>query len=221
MIDDLLRRIDGMAYGADEYEVQRVLTEWQRGSDMSLIRSAVAGWLAESAPLDRVRSAARETSTHYVWPLYVGRGGHALAINEFKEPCQITVGYANTLHNHRYSFASLILSGGYGQVRSRVEIVEPGHIAWIHEVGKENMIEGGMQVVNHAEFHRLSDISSGTVTLLVKCPAAEEGSISVDMKTLRVSRHLPVESRIEELVKVLTATSSVGSAEGRSDARFA
>jgi hypothetical protein len=210
---DLFDQLDSLPHRADEYELMELVTEWRCGMEVSLIRHAIYDWLKESAFLDQLRTAARETATHYVWPLYVASNGHGLTINEFKDPRYMMNGYANIIHNYRYSFASLILSGGYRQIRSNVEMIEPGQAASIHELGQDDVIEGSMLPVNYDVFHRLTKIRERTVTLLVKCPPAREHSLSVDIDTLRVTSHIPVEARVVELMNSLIMTADAEMAE--------
>lgn len=146
---------------------------------------------------------ARETSTHYVWPLHTGSNGVSVAINEFKDPADMVKGYATIYHNHRYSFASLMLSGGYRETRSRINFVNPGETAQINDLRQESIAVGGIVKINHQEFHRLNAISARTVTLVVKCPIMKSASFSVDSGTLRVTRHLPVEERVPQLMAAL------------------
>jgi hypothetical protein len=56
------------------------------------------------------------------------------------------------------------------------------------------------------------------MTLVVRCPAAREASISVDIRTLRTSRHLPVEARIVELMDGLATVDETGTRKGNLDA---
>src|SRR5579859_1092186 len=221
LINELLAQLESMSHRADEYELTKLLARWCGGTELSVIRQAIAQWLSESVVVERLRRAARETSTHYVWPMYVCGNGYGLTINEFKDPEFMSSGYANTLHNHRYSFASLVLSGGYRQVRSNVEMSEVGGRARVSAIAEDSVIHGDVVPVNHEEFHRLTHISDRTVTLVVKCPAVKESSISVDIKTLKVRMHVPVESRLVQLTDALTAAVDMGYREEEPNALFA
>lgn len=128
-------------------------------------------------------------------------------------------GYATTLHNHRYSFASMVLSGGYGQVLSAVDLPGPGGKSTIRVLASDDISSGDIVTVHHSEFHRLTYIGRGTVTLVAKCPAAKDSSVSVDLATMTMSRHVPVEARFKELMNSLLTTADE-TAEDESHARL-
>jgi hypothetical protein len=216
----LLGRLDNVPYHASEHALKQLLMEWRGDAEISLIRREIHHWLRESAVLEQVRTAARETSTHYVWPIYMGNNGYGLTINEFKDPGHMGFGYANVLHNHRYSFASLVLSGGYGQVRSKVEIPMSGRAVRIHDIAEDFVPEGCLLAINHDEFHRLTQFSNRTVTLLIKCPAVKKDSVSVDIETLRVNTHVPVEARLVQLMNALTTGKDIEMIEEKPHARL-
>lgn len=202
-ITSLFRRLDTVNPGSDENDLRRLIIAWRGKTEISVARESLAEWLEISADIGRLIAKARETSTHYVWPLYLTDNGYGVAINEFKDPEDIATGYATTLHNHRYSFISIVLSGGYRQVRSEVELPGPSQAVRIYDVGEDVVMEGDIVTVDHREFHRLKKISQHTVTLVVKCPAVKRASLSVDSSTLKVTEHVPVETRVRQLVAAL------------------
>ena len=216
----LLNRLDKVPRNAAEHELKQLLSEWRGDTELESIRREIYQWLTETSVREQVRKAARETSTHYVWPLYLGSNGYGLTINEFKDPRHMGFGYANVIHNHRYSFASLVLSGGYSQVRSSVDIARSGQALRIDDIGQDFAFEGSLLCVNHNDFHRLTHFSNQTVTLLIKCPAAKNDSVSVDIETRRVSTHVPVEARLIQLMKVLTTGKGTEMTEEKPHARI-
>lgn len=203
LVVDLFDRIDKLPDGADENQLAQIVSAWRGEAEGAAIRQALSEWLGTSADIELLKLMARETSTHYVWPLHLNGRGYGVVINEFKNPQDITMGYATTLHNHRYSFVSLVLSGGYRQTRSNVEFLNSHLAAQISDLSQDEVTEGGIVTVNHSEFHRLGAIGSCTLTLVAKCPAARNESLSVDTGTLRVAVHVPVERRIGQLMQVL------------------
>lgn len=202
-ITTLFRRLDSIDSGSDENDLRRLIAAWRGKTEVSVARESLAEWLETSADIGRLIAKARETSTHYVWPLYLSNNGYGIAINEFKDPEDIVTGYATTLHNHRYSFISVVLSGGYRQLRSHVELPGPSQAVRIYDVGEDVVMEGDIVTINHREFHRLKTISRHTVTLVVKCPAVKGASLSVDSSTLKVTEHVPVETRVRQLMAAL------------------
>jgi hypothetical protein len=206
---NLFSTVDGITRG-DEIFLSEVVTNWRGSSRDSAIRERIREWLMCSADLNVVKTLARETSTHYVWPLYRSVRGYSVTINEFKDPLDISDGYATTLHNHRYSFVSLVLSGGYTQVFCDVELRDQRQASRVRDLYAATVTEGDVVAVQLDEFHCLSSISQGTVTLVVKCPPARGESISINTSNLRVSRHIPVEGRVGQLMAGLLAVSTRG-----------
>ena len=217
----LFDQLSELPRGTDEYSLEKLVANWFQEADVGSIREAIYQWLSESAAVDYLKASARETATHYVWPLHIAGNGYGLAINEFKDPRQMMLGYAKTIHNHRYSFVSLVLSGGYRQIRSNVKLHGTGRAAQICDIGQDDIFEGSILAINHEELHRLIDVRNRTMTLLVKCPAVKEASISVDAETLKASRHIPVEARLVQLMNALVMTGDAVVTEGKSDARLA
>jgi hypothetical protein len=213
----LFGEIDELPYSAGVQIIDKVVGEWCASTEVWKIRQGLLEWLKEAAGNDYLRSAARETSTHYVWPLYTSVSGHSVVINEFKDPGQMSGGYATTLHNHRYPFSSLMLCGGYTQLRYSVETNGLGRVRALCEVGADNVAQGNVTAVADDVFHRLMNIERHTMTLVVKGPAVKEDSISVDVRTLIASRHLPVEARLMELMDSLAVAEYVGPREGNLD----
>lgn len=115
----------------------------------------------------------------------------------------MVAGHAAIYHNHRYSFASLVLSGGYLQVRSSIRLRNLEEAVRIMDLSEERVVTGEVVAINHQEFHRLSGFQARTVTLVVKCPPAKAESFSVDSGTLRVSWHVPVEDRVPRLMAAI------------------
>jgi hypothetical protein len=203
LITDLFNEVDNVRDGGDEKRLEEIISVWLGRISAEAVRDALRRWLESHADVGRLTAGARETSTHYVWPIHLNSRGYGIALNEFKDPLDIATGYATILHNHRYSFISVILSGGYTQVRCQVEMLSPTQATHVRELGEDGVTEGDIVTINHEEFHRLAGIRSGTVTLVVKCPAIKGESLSVETSTLRVTRHVPVEARIKNLMAAL------------------
>jgi hypothetical protein len=201
-VEGLLAGVDQLVL-SDTDRLGEVLTTFRRDREISAVRHELARWLSHSADLEKIKTASRETSTHFVWPLYRSRAGFSLVINEFKDPLRMGDGYAKALHNHRYSFASMVLSGGYTQTQSTVTLPDYDDQVNVADAETDHLSEGDMAIVGHEVFHRLITIMDHTVTLLVKSPAFKAYSISIDLATQRLSRHVPVETRLPRLVAAL------------------
>jgi hypothetical protein len=197
-----------------------LLTDWIARVDVSGIRSELLTWLARGAALNQVTAMARETATHYVWPVHTGHNGCRIVINEFKDPREISDGYATTIHNHRYSFVSLGLAGRYRQVRSEVELFG-SQTASFRDLSEDCVTQGTVMTINDNEYHRLIDISSGTLTLLIKCPPTKAYSLSINASTLKVTKHVPVEDRIGQMMAALAESRIPYGQKGEISARSA
>jgi hypothetical protein len=201
-MSEFVGRLESLGPGAEPDSLHGLVTDWITRVGVNEIRRELLRRLAGGTELSRLRTRARETSTHYVWPVHLTGNGCCVVINEFKDPREMACGYATTIHNHRYSFVSLGLAGRYRQVRSEVEFSDFSK-ALVRDISEEIVMEGTIMAMHHDEFHRLTDINRHTLTLLVKCPAAKKHSVSVDADTLRVTRHVPVEDRIRHLLSAL------------------
>jgi hypothetical protein len=203
LISELLTRVGDVCIGS-ELEASQVLADFAESVSNRELCDGLQQWLSIPSSGDELQRSARETSTHYVWPLRVYQKGYGLFLNEFKPGAQVTPGHATTVHNHRYSFATLVLTGGYRQIRHSVDITDGARTAQITELGFEHAKEGQVLAVNDQDFHRLAEIQDGTITLLLKCAPVKEFSTSVDMASHRVRTHLPVEVRLPLLIDVLS-----------------
>ncbi|MCB0905665.1 MAG: hypothetical protein KDB63_00920 [Nocardioidaceae bacterium] len=133
-----------------------------------------------------------ETSTHFVWQLAgLPDEGVRIALNEYKSNGSTPVTYAGSLHDHRYDFASLILSGGYDFENYRVDLDESVVVReryHLLEVGSVRC--GEVARVPNELFHRLVRTLPNTVTLLIKLPPVKPASTSYDLRTGRIQRHV-------------------------------
>lgn len=203
LVRDLFSELNEIDPDDDENVLEGMIGVWCGRVGVREIRKSIHDWLERYADRQSLRMMARETSTHYVWPIYAASNGFSMVINEFKNPSDMIAGHAAIYHNHRYSFASLVLSGGYRQVRSTIELRSPREVVRINDLSEESIVTGDIVRVNHREFHRLSGFQADTVTLVVRCPAAKAESFSVNSGTLNVTWHMPIEERVPRLIAAL------------------
>ncbi len=195
-------RIDHLA-GHDLDELIGPLTWIYGGKGANAARQQFADWLSREADLRSLKTATRETPTHFIWPLYQSPAGFSVVINEYKDPLHMGDGYAKTIHDHRYSFASVVLRGGYTHCRSTLTFANHGELAGVVDAQPDSVSEGGITLVGHQSFHRLTAIMDHTVTLLVKSPPVKAYSTSADLSTHRLARHMPADTRVPRLVAAL------------------
>jgi hypothetical protein len=146
---------------------------------------------------------ARETATHYVWPLVLDRETKCgLFIHEFKTLFKSPTAYASSIHSHRYHFASLLMIGGYTEERFRVErsLHDDCAAAGIELLWRRLVSAAEVSQVHAHEFHRLSSIQPGTISLVLKSPPVTKSSESVDPASMAIATHIPVEDRLSFLI---------------------
>lgn len=150
-----------------------------------------------------VERTARETSTHFVWPIVSNwYNSVGLYIHEYKAPTALRAGYADSIHDHRYDFASLILSGGY--VESRYEVRGTSDMSPQMVLASQRELQcGDVTTVQNFIFHRISDIQERTLTLVVKLAAVKSHSTSFDVSTGQSFIHVPVEARKPDVLAML------------------
>jgi predicted metal-dependent enzyme (double-stranded beta helix superfamily) len=109
-------------------------------------------------------------------------------INQFKP--ERKSGFANSIHNHRYWFASVPLKGGF------IQNIHDGLSSKIIKV--ERIEHGEAYSIFPNTVHSFADIFPETVTLLVRSRAYFPYSESYDEQTETVRRHYSLASKIDE-----------------------
>jgi hypothetical protein len=149
----------------------------------------------------RVAHRSRETTTHYKWLLVSDPATRARVwLHEFKAPSERRDGYAISIHNHRYAFNAIILSGGYTNARYHVEFDNQSLVLEGCRMLERDVVpEAATYSMDPAEYHRIESIEDGTQTLVMEFAAASIASFSVDESEGRMLRHVPVEARADGL----------------------
>lgn len=151
--------------------------------------------LAQEIRFQDFMLASREVATHYKWFLGADHGGAwTVWLHQYKGGPQITPQYANIPHNHRYSFVSLILLGGYDNVL--YDIRARGTTA--HMCDQRTLRAGQTLSLDHREVHSLTKIIPGTVTLFVQGRIQKDSSLSFGPDGA-VQRHPSLESVFDQL----------------------
>lgn len=156
-----------------------------------------------SAEADEVISRSRETTTHFAWCLR-DRADEPFTfwLHEYKPQRDWRPGYADSVHNHRYHFCTTIVRGGYLHERYHAEI-DPStalisSAALVHSTPCES---GAVGMLLACDFHRIPVAKDATMTFLVKSREVTTWSLSYDPNTRTGHRHVPVESRLDELAR--------------------
>ncbi|PRY29705.1 hypothetical protein [Umezawaea tangerina] len=171
------------------------------------LRERLREHLRALPPQERTRVVARsrETTTHFAWCLRDEPSEpFTFWLHEYKPQRDWRHGYADSVHNHRYHFCTTILSGSY--LHERYEARLDGDGTAILSTGLLRRTEcpaGASGTMLAHEFHRIPRAEDDTMTFLVKSRAVRPWSLSFDPDTRSSHRHVPVESRWEELTKQL------------------
>lgn len=150
---------------------------------------------------------SRETTTHFAWCLRDHPDEpFTFWLHEYKPHGDWRPGYADSVHNHRYHFCTTILRGGYRHERYLATLDPSGmRITSISPTRSVSCSAGDCGVVLADEFHRIPVALDGTMTFLVKSRPVTTWSLSFDPETGVSHRHIPVESRLGDLAKRITA----------------
>ncbi len=146
---------------------------------------------------------SRETTTHFAWCLRDHTDEpFSFWLHEYKPQRDWRPGYADSVHNHRYHFCTVILRGGYRHERFSTTVdAETGLISSATLTRAAECGAGASGFLTADEFHRIPRAVDGTMTFLVKSRPVADWSLSYDPATRTGHRHVPVESRLEELTR--------------------
>nr|WP_091383285.1 hypothetical protein [Actinokineospora alba] len=144
---------------------------------------------------------SRETTTHFAWCLRDREAEpFTFWLHEYKPQSDWRPGYADSVHNHRYHFCTVILRGGYLHERYATTIdPDTGLISAATLLRRTECGVGESGFLLADEFHRIPSAADQTMTFLVKSRPVSAASLSFDPATKIGHRHVPVESRLEEL----------------------
>lgn len=153
----------------------------------------------------RVVTRSRETTTHFAWCLRdEPTEPFTFWLHEYKPQRDWRHGYADSVHNHRYHFCTIILSGSYLHERYTARLGEGGRsILSASPLRRTECPTGTSATMLVHEFHRIPRAADDTMTFLVKSRAVRPWSLSFDPDTRTSHRHVPIESRLEELTNHL------------------
>lgn len=146
-----------------------------------------------------VVARSKEATTHFAWCL-LDRDGDpfSLWLHEYKPARSWLPGYANSVHNHRYHFCTMLLSGGYLHERFTATVVDAA-ITAVTRYDATECVAGDSGIVLSPEFHRIPHAADGTMTFLVKSRMVAPWSLSYDPATGLSQRHIPMGDRLAGL----------------------
>lgn len=204
-ITELASRLTSVGSPAvDRWSIGAEFDEWAAQPGL---RERLRGHLRALTPQEEARVVARsrETTTHFAWCLRdEPTEPFTFWLHEYKPQRDWRHGYADSVHNHRYNFCTTILSGSYLHERFTARL-GPGDrsIVETNLLRSTNCAAGASGTMLAHEFHRIPKAADDTVTFLVKSRPVQPWSLSYDPDTRTSHRHVPIESRLEELTKRL------------------
>jgi hypothetical protein len=182
---------------ADWTRVAPVFTTWSAQPNLrEALRDYLHGLTGNAA--DAVTARSRETTTHFAWCLLdQPTDTFSFWLHEYKPQQDWRIGYADSVHNHRYHFCTTILRGRYVHERFTADLDDAGL-----EIRSTKLLrsvvcetgESGMMLSD--QFHRIPKAEDGTLTFLVKSRAVQPWSLSYDPVTGVSRRHVPIEQRL-------------------------
>ncbi|MBB5959048.1 hypothetical protein FHS29_005668 [Saccharothrix tamanrassetensis] len=171
------------------------------------LQEGLRAYLGALTPQEEMRVIARsrETTTHFAWCLRDEPAEpFTFWLHEYKPQRDWRRGYADSIHNHRYHFCTILLTGSYLHERFTVRLAEDGRSIRDTTLLRSTQAHRGDSGTMLAhEFHRIPKATDDTLTFLVKSRAVNPWSLSFDPDTRTSHRHVPVESRLEELARTL------------------
>jgi hypothetical protein len=181
--------------------VGQCFQSWVAQPDLrSKLRNHVKDMPADEA--EAMISQSRETTTHFAWCLR-NRPDEPFTfwLHQYKQQHDWRAGYADSVHNHRYHFCTTIVRGAYLHERYQAELDPVSKMisstALLHSTPCES---GAVGMLLASDFHRIPVAADTTMTFLVKSRQVTPWSLSYDPATQTSHRHVPVESRLDDLV---------------------
>jgi hypothetical protein len=150
-----------------------------------------------------VTAKSRETTTHFAWCLLDQPADpFSFWLHEYKPQLDWRIGYADSVHNHRYHFCTTILRGSYLHERFSAELDPTGLKVTSAALLRSGVCQAGeVGMMLSEQFHRIPKAEDGTMTFLVKSRPLQPWSLSFDPVTSISRRHVPVEQRLERLAE--------------------
>jgi hypothetical protein len=140
-----------------------------------------------SDELDELLARSTERSTHYKWCLASsGHRGVRIWLHVYKRWQSAEAGFAASIHDHRYSFVSAVLTGMLIERRwspNGPREIKPGLCM---EYGPGNIYS-----IRDTEIHSIEKALPGTITFVVQLATTKPTSLVFNPRTLELERQIP------------------------------
>jgi len=199
LIDELVFEIEKLNWSEPNIIINEVATILEKYYDrIEEFKSDLKN--TSPATFSNLISHSYDLPSHTKWFLYKSKQqGFSIWINQFKS--ERKYGYANSIHNHRYWFASIPLCGKLVQTIHEIKIVN--NVLTDNKIRKEIINEGKSYFLSPFEVHSFDEIEKDTVTLIVRSKAVSAFSESYNLKDNSVKKHFSFSSRFEDFKDIL------------------
>jgi hypothetical protein len=171
----------------------------------SLGAASLITWLSglSRGELEVLYTRSVERASHFKWFLGDGADGFKVWLHEYKSArLRDGVGsFAASVHNHRYSFVSQVLTGSL-----TVSEFSLGPAQQFPELSRRRTIPARTTYfLSSEQVHRIDAAAPSTCTLVVQGPAERPFSRVFDIENRTFQDMYDLQSRFPELVSVLSA----------------
>lgn len=187
---ELLERLSRLDWRSDEAALAATSDIMSAGeTPRMVVEQEFAAW-KQSERLPSTELLSRETPTHWKWFVGGHLDGPLLWIHEYKPPSLRRPGYAQSIHDHRYSFCSAIVRGGYVH---RTFVVVDNRVPTFRDA--RMLVAPSVYVLDADQVHSVGDLQDGTLTLIVQAPKRRGYSTEYFMNGAEPRRHYDFASR--------------------------
>lgn len=197
--------LDSLAWVDDPAQARTAAREKLRAE--ALLGKSLVAWLDAMNDRERgyvgLRSLDKET--HQKWFLGENESRYVVWLHQYASPEVFSHSsrFAASVHNHRYGFASRVLSGGLDVREFRVE--ESDDRANLREIARRSLSAGETMCLSPDDVHMIDGVSPNTCTLVIQGPAMRRYSVryNSDGTSQQIYDH---EGRLDDLIGGLAST---------------
>jgi predicted metal-dependent enzyme (double-stranded beta helix superfamily) len=205
LLDDLISSLDKLNWDSafETHKIVNHLLESLNQSRVSFKSSLVS---LPSSKLEIIASNSVETSTYFKWGLHKDEHRrYVIWLHEYKSATRRQAGYANTAHNHRYWFTSLILCGGFTHISYDVKRSKSDNeqVQRIFETRRVFFPIGTIYTVNPEDIHSLDELVDPTLTLIVQSKAIKAYSEAFSLTDNKITLHHSFEARTQKFSEIV------------------
>jgi hypothetical protein len=200
--------LDCLSWQADVVSAHRQAFDLLTGARD--LRRVVKEWLQGLTPeeADYIISHSVERPSHYKWYLGGSRPHYTVWLHQYRQP-QVYAsaqGFAASIHDHRLSFSSRVISGTLNVTWYRAEI--SGMFASLSIIRRGCLPVGAAVHMKSDEIHRIDSVDHNTCTLVIQGPAERHFSRVFDSASGAMRIYDDLDEVYEQLMRTLGASNS-------------